>query len=424
MKQPQWRKGSKPKILLDYLCSTRVINGDGSQGIKDWFGLEDAIDLICANLDGHDDEFLRAAIVEAVANSKQELEAAEFIRIYQAKSAELRRATRDYFVVVSLWGRVNYFLGKQPELAGLSLRAIDPENDVAKEITSQQDRIVRNGAAFSRRYWDHDTYAPFLASVNAMSDKHAFGVINRKLCTVLGLINLVDGFESRPFPGSVGRKAIGHLLVAPFSTVHFSNGSLASSDVWTTAWESGHQIPAQPDGAMVNRVMHSVERHWREIENSPWRNDCLTALLLFYDFVSQPDSDAALVTAWRLLEITGGGQEAKQEVLIKRAVAFYRDRDLALAKAAMFRANRNAVAHGSRWPSPTGRTAVSQMRRFIAPLVGNFLINPYGFPTKEVFWEFCDSLGDDRRRESAMRITWAHGQMQRWSTLNPVREDG
>lgn len=392
------RKGFDLEVALRAVSRDRTVHPDGSIASRSFVTVDRWESYLSSALEanGASQAFLDTVIKKSL-HHKQEMTEGEFLSVCNRKATALLK-TRDTFrVLFPVWPKKEILSGKW--WIGDVMINFSPSTATSFYKKSLSERMrVASSVPEGEKYFRLAIGCPLaVATVKAINQLDAFERAEVALSVILGMHSRYLRRGPYIIP-KTSRKPVSLILIAPFMTVHQSNGKLQSEMVWYEDWrEEPNEVKKDYD--QLQRVISAVNLLWLAVKRSKWRERAEIALIKYYKAVSIADGEDSFLETWRLLEYIGGSDSTRYETLIRRAAFYFEEADemYQLGQHLMFR--RNAISHGKRIQSDDGEAIRFQMIEFVEPLLDSFLRNPFEFLSLEEFWSFCDQPVEKEKRE-------------------------
>jgi hypothetical protein len=398
-----WReefRSEEISYILEKIRSLRVITADGKVSMVELGVVDEWIAILVSALgiDVRTDALKASLVLDALFSPELEKSFTEekFKAVtYRLRELRNKKNLKGYRVAFELWNAPPFLEGRtriDDVTIGFSPSVT---TSTFKKICEQRSK-QRSGGSFDffftkKRLQDLQGCSICLAYVKADSPKDAYERASVAIYELLGILNIAKdmGKRSRRSFRLTGKLPVSEVLVAPHSTVHHANGSLAYDGFWYEDWVGGpNKKVDSADGqdgwkARYKQLSRSVAR-------SGWRKHCKIAAVRYYKAFSNPNLEESFLGGWRLFENITGNRDEKIYTKILRASNVFEESIEYRIKGRHLALRRNLISHGHRIKVDDEETLVFQMLQFVQPFLVRFISNGFDFSSREQFWEFLD----------------------------------
>lgn len=413
-----WRKGdfSNEDILfvLGLLREARSIAEDGSVSISTAKADADFISSVLVSALGLDlaSDSLRYSIIRSAMFSRElgedfsEKDFRKVVYAYRKKHAQDELAV--FRVVFPVWNKPNFLRGKEKRGDVTINFAPSKRSDYFRRISKvrQQQISDPNFEQFfsDERKSDLGKCSMCIAFIRASSAADAHERAANALNEALGFLNLAKDRtkHSRRSFRPLGQLPVSEVLIAPHTTVHNANGTLAYEGFWYDEWVGG------PNKKNLKKEQEIAwERNYsalnKAVASSNWKIMCRGAAIKYYKAFSNPNLEESFLDGWRLFESISGSRYEKSEIQVNRASNVFLENVKYRILGKHLSLRRNLISHGRAIKLDDAEALAFQMLQFVVPFFEKFLLNGFSFLSVEEFWEFLDLPHSKADREKLER---------------------
>lgn len=379
------------QFALDQIAESRQLNGDKSYEFSSFGEVHTWESYLVSALDFGEksDAFAQAAISKLIHNKQRFLER-DFLSNLNKVARDLDDKRAGLKAVFAVWGLPKNLHGVR-KVDDVTINFMPRRSRFIEKCCEERIKILQEMRVPGVRTFPvaTDNVSLVVCHAKAVNPLDCFQQCDDALSSELGIFTflLTSPHSYRLSFGN--RKHIARILIAPGTTVHKVNGSLAYEGFWYGDFLNDLS-PSKFDRDEVSKMISNYDIVRKSLSRLPWRLRAREALTRYQRSLSQTDLEQGFLDTWRLFELIAGQERDKYAQLVDRAASHWRETKYIqeLGKHLIYR--RNEISHGRAKRYGDDEGLVFQMIKLLHPLLKSFLLNHRKFDTLAEFYDFCD----------------------------------
>lgn len=243
-----------------------------------------------------------------------------------------------------------------------------------------------------------DNYLPIKVSISARTINEAFDIAIDSLDLIRGIWNLAYNLQKQiQIPSGKGNP-INNILLGPFHSLHFANGTLATDSGW---FDPNFQIIKPLDiTKSFRRLINFYKNVMGNLRKSYYQKELENAIILYVRALDHPDWGSAFLKLWSVLEKLTNAQGS---VLIRRASFVFEDREYFRQVLKHLKDYRNNYVHNA-FDSYAIGVHLYQLKECVETLLGFHIANNFRFKSIGAATEFLDLPNNEKTLKYQIRL--------------------
>ncbi|MDO9087299.1 MAG: HEPN domain-containing protein [Anaerolineaceae bacterium] len=405
-----WRKNSKPEILIELLNSSRIKNPNGEYSFSG-FDYHYNFDLLFGFIDfperipEYDLRNILHNVLHVLVKNKS-IKKDELIREVDRECNFFIQTPSKRFVLFT-----SLSINNTAQINSLKMNNSIINFSYNYEIFLKSTENSFRRAQISHQVRIPENYLYIKVFVSARSMYEAADKALDNLDLIRSIWNFYFNLQRQwQISSASNSKPINKILTGPFHTIHTPNGKLISENVWW--FDPSFRVPI--NSILIGKDLEKLDKFTKLIRNqikkSKYSTSLEEALRRYVRSLDEWDWNNSFIQLWSILEYITYTQNESYDVTIKRAAFIYKDREYIKQILENLREYRNRYVHQNVSDSRV-ESYLFKLKNIVETIISFHLKNQFKFNSLKEASEFLslpykvdDLIQQKKMREKALDL--------------------